>query len=314
MIALILFAQSAGYRIEDFRLDDRTLTVAVWYPAAAGETNYSYGSGRVRGSVAENTEPAAGPFPFVVYSHGYGGGGIGSAFLCEQLAREGFLVAAPDHADDHQAVRIRGGENVDMAEYLRDAEALSQTGEDFDREAYAYRSLDVRAVIDGMLGSHLWGGRIDRGRIGVMGHSLGGYTCLAVAGGVEGERDERVKVALLFSPGVFMFTADDLAPVAMPVMLQYGEGEGRRRPEKREDSHRAYGALRPPKYLIELAGASHFAWGNGMGRMRVPEEQHELITRYSLAFLRRHLLGDESAATVLAETPAGFSLYRFEGE
>ncbi len=46
------------------------------------------------------------------------------------------------------------------------------------------RARDLSAVIDGMLADATFGPRIDVSRIGAAGHSLGGYTVLALAGGI----------------------------------------------------------------------------------------------------------------------------------
>jgi predicted dienelactone hydrolase len=47
------------------------------------------------------------------------------------------------------------------------------------------RAVDLRAVIDAMLDDKNFGSQIDPGRIGAAGHSLGGYTVIAVAGGIS---------------------------------------------------------------------------------------------------------------------------------
>lgn len=47
------------------------------------------------------------------------------------------------------------------------------------------RAVDLSAVIDAMLVDRTFGSLIDPARIGAAGHSLGGYTVLAVAGGIS---------------------------------------------------------------------------------------------------------------------------------
>jgi predicted dienelactone hydrolase len=46
------------------------------------------------------------------------------------------------------------------------------------------RATDLSAVIDALLDDKAFGSQIDPARIGAAGHSLGGYTVIAVAGGV----------------------------------------------------------------------------------------------------------------------------------
>ncbi len=101
---------SVGYRIMDFKQDKKTVTVAVWYPTDAKAGDFTYGE-RVAGKVAVDAEPktTGAPYPFMAFSHGYGGSGIGYTFFAEALAARGWIVAALDHADKTYMVRIRTG-------------------------------------------------------------------------------------------------------------------------------------------------------------------------------------------------------------
>jgi hypothetical protein len=64
----------------------KTLTVAVWYPTTEPPQNYTYG-GPTRGKVALDAKPffQQGPYPLLIFSHRYGGSGLGSVFLTEPL-------------------------------------------------------------------------------------------------------------------------------------------------------------------------------------------------------------------------------------
>jgi predicted dienelactone hydrolase len=46
------------------------------------------------------------------------------------------------------------------------------------------RARDLSALIDGMLADPTFGPRLDPARIGAAGHSLGGYSVIAIAGGI----------------------------------------------------------------------------------------------------------------------------------
>ena len=90
--------QSVGYRVLPLPSGRK---VAVWYPAAAAEQAFAYtrAGGDLKGSIARDAPPAACPrVPLVLFSHGLGGCGLQSTFLTEELARRGYVVAAPDHA------------------------------------------------------------------------------------------------------------------------------------------------------------------------------------------------------------------------
>lgn len=105
---------------------DRPLTVEVWYPApgasGSGQATYTdtLGSGpgdpkrpttpftftgratRDAPALAASTRPAGG-FPLVIMSHGYPGSRVLLAYLAENLASKGYVVAAIDHTDSTHA-------------------------------------------------------------------------------------------------------------------------------------------------------------------------------------------------------------------
>ena len=91
--------QAAGYRVLTMESGRK---VAVWYPTAAREQpmSYSRSNGGFMGSVARDAPPAACPrVPLVLFSHGLGGCALQMLFFTEELARHGYIVAAPDHRD-----------------------------------------------------------------------------------------------------------------------------------------------------------------------------------------------------------------------
>ena len=145
------------------------LRVTIWYPAAgdARETPQWIGPPIVpffsAGSAARDATPAAGPRrPLILLSHGNGATASGLAWLGTALATHGFVVVAVNHPGNN---------------------AL----EDYTVEGFSLwwlRAVDLSAVIDAMLDDKTFGGQIDPARIGAAGHSLGGYTVIAVAGGI----------------------------------------------------------------------------------------------------------------------------------
>jgi len=56
----------------------KQLATAVWYPTAAGKPGRHEYMPDLTGSAIPNAPPASreGPLPLIVYSHGFGGGGI----------------------------------------------------------------------------------------------------------------------------------------------------------------------------------------------------------------------------------------------
>lgn len=288
----------------------QTITVAVWYPTRAAPARHVYGGPTV-GHVAVDSEPLAGPCPLLVFSHGYGGGGIAHAYLAEPLAARGWIVAAPDHGDRYVAVRIRTGavEGFDRRGFLRHAAEIAGSGPE-DRDAYAYRWDELRLALDGMLGHETFGRLVDAQRVAVGGHSFGGFTALGLCGTIEARRDARVKAVLLLSSGAagYLYRDEELARVRVPSLFFLGEAE---RDQRRGDrtmeqiAEEVFGALAPPKHLLVVAGANHFSFNHGFSeraaRLRLcgTQEQLDVIQRYAVAFLERYVAGREEAATDL---------------
>src|SRR5262249_13287001 len=148
-----------------------------------------------------------------------GGCGTQSLFFTETLARQGYVVAAPDHAD--AACRVNGS-GVAPTQVKEPSIFDPKTWTD---ASYADRRVDVELAIADMTAG-IWAGISDPDRIGVVGHSLGGYTALGVTGGWPNWRDGRIKAALLFSPYSLPFSIQTtLGGVHVPLMYQGAEGD-----------------------------------------------------------------------------------------
>jgi len=146
-----------------------TLRAIIWYPAAAEareETQWigppilpSYSAG----SAARDAPHAVGPRrPLILLSHGFGGTASDLAWLGTALAAHGFIAVAVNHP----------GNNA-LEAYTVEGYSLMWL-----------RAVDLGAVIDAVLNDKTFGNRIDPARIGAAGHSLGGYTVVAAAGGI----------------------------------------------------------------------------------------------------------------------------------
>lgn len=145
-----------GFRVLNFDYQQggqtKTLIVAVWYPTKAQPRLYNYG-GPTAGVIALDAQPdpAGAPYPFLTFSHGYGGGGLSSPFLMEALGSRGWIVACPDHNNAHSTVRIKTGqkEDLDRAAFLRQDLSIGASGP-HDREKYSYRLDELELVIKSM--------------------------------------------------------------------------------------------------------------------------------------------------------------------
>lgn len=181
---------------------NRLLPIEVWYPATdmhrgqdtAEATHDRYdllpGFPPLTQDAVRVAAPRAGTYPLVLFSHGFAGHRRQSTFLCTHLASHGYVVAAVDHtgntvADMMQAImQIQaGGPMPDVVETLR--------------EFIAARPADVEFILDHLLAGSVRevAPLIDRARVGMTGHSFGGWTTLMVAG-----RDPRIGAALPLAP------------------------------------------------------------------------------------------------------------------
>jgi predicted dienelactone hydrolase len=302
-----------GYQVLDFKSATETLTVAVWYPTATPPKLHHYG-GPTYGDVAVDAPAKAddGPYPLLVFSHGYGGSGIAYVYLTEALAARGWIVACPDHHDKDSSVRIRTGpnEDLDRVRLMRDAEKIAASSPT-DQGKYFYRLEEMKLALDDILASKRFGPLIARNRIAVAGHSFGGFTALGLCGTIRKYYDPRIKAVLLFSPqaGAYLYTADELKKVRVPSMVFMGSREENQRRGSAtvmELMTKMYKNVSPPKYFLEIRGAGHFSFNNDcfsntfMARLLSgTKKQFEVIRRYSIAFLEKYVTGRGDPEDVL---------------
>ncbi|MBV1842671.1 alpha/beta hydrolase family protein [Photobacterium ganghwense] len=144
--------------------DQRPLTVSLWYPAQRHSgTPTRLGDNPVFHGVPVLKEArlsASKPLPLIVMSHGYRGNWRNLNWLAATIARQGYLVAAPDHP---------GTTTFDT-----DPEQAAQ---------WWQRPRDLSRTLDWLLASPAYGSHIDPRRIGAIGHSQGGWTVVSLAGG-----------------------------------------------------------------------------------------------------------------------------------
>jgi predicted dienelactone hydrolase len=135
--------------------------VLISYPAKADGEAYALGANALWTGVParQNATPIPGKFPLVVLSHGLGGNAAGLGWLSTELARNGFIVAAPNHIH-------------------------STSGDLIAVESFKIweRAQDVAALIDALTTDPVWSTLIDPARIGGIGFSLGGTNMMLSAG------------------------------------------------------------------------------------------------------------------------------------
>jgi predicted dienelactone hydrolase len=283
----------------------------IWYPAEPqpeGE-GYLYNT-KIRGSAMLNAPVSrkGAPYSVLLFSHGLGECGCMSVYYTENLASFGYVVVAPDHRDSMMC-HIEGKPDISFTEMslaaVRSIGDLNQTVivlfGDFLTEIgydFSYRAREARSVLDRVLewngeADSFLRGMIDPARIGMTGHSLGGFTSLAIGGlpfrcdqteRRSGEcysrntnldtvdfccidairnlsnpfelRDRRVKAILPLGPALFFPTLEKAAKeLEIPVMTITGD-DGRMEVPWRP-IWTLYKNAPSPKYVIRLEDTDH---------------------------------------------------------
>jgi len=244
--------------------------------------------------------PAEG-YPVVLFSHGFTGCNTQSVFLMKALANAGYLVLAPNHKDARCGT-ARGQAHAGNTGYFLTThpEAPFANAARWSDTTYRERAADLKAVLDAVENSRSFQGTsADLHRIGLAGHSLGGYTVLGLAGAWPSWKDNRVKAVLALSPYCAPYVDHgDLGHIGAPLMYQGGTLDLGISPSV----HRlggCYDRSSSPKYYVEFTGAGHFAWTDLNPRFQ------SLISSYSVAFFDDYLKGDGSPnrLTPLIGTP-----------
>jgi predicted dienelactone hydrolase len=221
----------------------RHLALTVFYPAVGSPAAARFVMPFFANlTLYKDAEPAFDNIkrPLVMFSHGRGSNGLYYAWFGEFLASRGYIVAALNH--------YRANTYDATIAYL--ANKLWQ------------RPRDIALTISFLLDDPFWGKLIDASRIGVAGHSQGGFTALWVGGAsVDPEKylafqqgwrnnpmvpehlrnelpldatpaldvhDKRIKAVFAMAPGIiqaFGMDAAGLRQLAVPTYITVGAGD-----------------------------------------------------------------------------------------
>ncbi|MET8828063.1 alpha/beta hydrolase [Streptomyces sp. NPDC004610] len=236
--------------------------------------------------------PAKGKFPLVVLSPGFSASRFTLTSLAEDLASRGYVVASLDHAYESFGISVPGGRTLTCVA----CEALET---DVTKAAVvtATRAEDVSYVLDRLTGDRpVWrhAGIIDRRRVGMAGHSIGGASAATTMAG-----DRRVDAGINMD-GAFW---EDLPAEGLrgrPFMM-LGTDDDVHRPGGIDTTwDRMWPTLDGWKRWITVAGAEHFTFSDwpviarhfGLPQPPLPADRAVVVTRtYVAAFFDQHLRG-----------------------
>jgi len=187
---------SVGQYDETFVDESRPTEANGDYPGDA--------SRRLEGTVWYPLSDTPGPYPLIVYSHGFSSTKEEGAYLAQQLATWGYVVVAVNYPLTNYDAP--GGPNV--------RDVVNQPGD----ISFLMDTLVEQSHIPG----HVLEGMVDDSRIGVMGLSLGGMTTELVTYHPT-MRDSRIGAALSIAGPTFLFTSDFFKNADIPFMMLAGD-------------------------------------------------------------------------------------------
>jgi fermentation-respiration switch protein FrsA (DUF1100 family) len=236
------------------RPEPRPLETVIRYPALGNPARTD-----VRDAAPARS---GGPFPLIVFAHGFDVTPATYSSLLQAWARAGYVVAAPVFPLTN--ANAPGGANEsDLVNQPRDM-------------SFVISSLLARDQARFSVLHHL----IRRHEIAVSGQSDGGSTALAVAYNSRFV-DRRIGAAMVLSgaeiPGVGGY---DFPAPSPPLLAVQGTADTSNAPSS---TYRYFGLAPQPKFLLSLLGAGH------LPPYTTEQPQLSIVERETIAFLDRYL-------------------------
>ena len=183
---------------------DIRFPVFVMYPTSIKSDIQSIGPFAVKATI--NAEIKEGRYPLIIISHGCGGNYLGYLTIARFLAEQGYIVVMIEHYKNN-----------------RNDNELAGKIENFEN-----RPKHISLTIDVMF-ENKFKNYINREKIAIIGHSMGGYTALALAGGIPYTKertrintviDKRVKAIILFAPATGFYNYNNsMDLIKIPILF-----------------------------------------------------------------------------------------------
>ncbi len=239
----------------------RRLVTLIRYPAAIDSSRVDV--------MSAPPAKAAGPFPLVVFGHGYNITPAPYSRLLRAWASAGYVVAAPIFPLTNAAAP-GGPDESDLVNQPTDM------------------SFVITRILGGDARPHgILAGLVDPREIAVTGQSDGGSTALAVAYN-QHYVDRRIRAAMILSGAMIPGVRDyDFPAPSPPLLAVQGTADTMNLPSS---THRFFTRAPQPKFLLSLLGAPH------LGPYTDEWPQLGIVERTTLAFLDRYLKDEPGAA------------------
>ncbi len=265
----------------------------VMYPTAVPSAPTAFGPYTI--DVSPDAPISGGSFPVVVVSHGNSGSHLLYRSVCTHLAKGGYVVAMLEHPGNNRNNNELAGTYQNLVN----------------------RPRHVRLTIDAVLADPLFKASTQADNVAIIGHSIGGYTALAVAGGlpwsedfrrVEVVADPRVKALVILAPATPWFMAEgSLRNVQVPILMLTAEHDPHTPSwhadlvlngvaDRNRVTHRVvenaghFSFLTPFPAKMKSAGFPPATDPEGFDR----EKFHQVLPGEVLEFLNRHLKPDQA--------------------